>query len=51
MNAEVDKDEKLRESACIGDLEQLKKLIEHEQVNINSQNSMNGWYVIENKHF
>jgi hypothetical protein len=43
MNQEAEKEEKLRESACIGDLDQLKKLIEYGNININSQNNINGW--------
>ncbi|KAL4239925.1 Ankyrin repeat domain-containing protein 40 [Mactra antiquata] len=43
MNPEIEKEEKLRESACIGDLDQLKKLVETDAVNINAQNTMNGW--------
>lgn len=43
MNSEAEKEEKLRESACTGDLDQLKKLIEHDNTNVNSQNTMNGW--------
>lgn len=35
-------EEKLREAACIGDLEALQTLIS-QNVNINSQNSVNGW--------
>jgi len=41
--AEVEKEEKLRESACIGDLDQIKKLVEREDVNVNSKNKINGW--------
>lgn len=45
INPETEKEEKLRESACTGDLDQLRKLIENDNTNVNSQNSMNGWYV------
>lgn len=38
-------EEKLREAACIGDLEALQTLIS-QNVNLNSQNSVNGWQVI-----
>jgi len=44
MNAEVEKEEKLRESACIGDVEQLRNLVENDKVNIDSKNIINGWY-------
>ncbi|WAQ96670.1 ANR40-like protein [Mya arenaria] len=44
MNVEAaEKEEKLRESACIGDLDQVIKLVEHDHVNVNSQNNINGW--------
>ena len=39
----MDLEEKLREAACNGDLEQLTKLSENVSININSQNKMNGW--------
>ena len=35
-------DESLREAACAGNLLAVKKLLSN-GVNINSQNSMNGW--------
>ncbi|KAH3860699.1 ankyrin repeat domain-containing protein 40-like [Dreissena polymorpha] len=40
---ETEKEEKLRESACTGDLDQLKRLIEYDHVNVNSKNNINGW--------
>ena len=43
MNSDREKEEKLRECACIGDLDQLKFLVESEHANVNSQNSINGW--------
>ena len=43
MDQSVSNEEKMREAACTGDLIQLKKLIETESVNVNSQNKMNGW--------
>lgn len=35
-------EEKLREAACIGDIEAVQALIA-QNVNINSQNFVNGW--------
>ena len=41
-------DESLREAACLGNLLSLQKLL-RSGANINSKNSMNGWYVsVEN---
>ena len=44
MNEQQDLEEKLRESACTGDLESVKALVETQNVNVNSQNLMNKWY-------
>lgn len=38
-----DNEERLREAACIGDIESIKTLIESSAVNVNSQNKVNGW--------
>lgn len=38
-------EEKLREAACLGDIESVQGLIS-QHVNINAQNRINGWYVI-----
>ena len=35
--------EKLRELACYGDWEAIEKLLKNEEIDINSQNKMNGW--------
>ena len=35
--------EELREAVAIGDMVKLKKLVEEKQVEVNSQNSVNGW--------
>lgn len=40
---EEDNEERLREAACIGDIESIKTLIESIAVNVNSQNKVNGW--------
>ena len=37
-------EESLREAACVGNLLTVKKMVEN-GVSVNSQNSMNGWYV------
>lgn len=37
-------EEKLREAACVGDTEAIQALIA-QNVNVNSQNTMNGWLV------
>ena len=37
-------EEDFREASCIGNIEAVKKLLNH-GVNINSQNAVNGWYV------
>lgn len=42
MESKSDKEERLREAACKGDIEALTKLIS-EDVDINSQNEINGW--------
>ena len=39
---EREKEEKLRESACNGDIDCIRELL-LQGVNINSQNSINGW--------
>lgn len=36
-------EEKLREAACVGDIEAVQALVA-QNVNVNSQNSVNGWY-------
>lgn len=38
-----DNEERLREAACIGDIDSIKTLIESSAVNVNSQNKVNGW--------
>lgn len=35
-------EEKLREATCVGDLEAVQILL-HQNVNVNSQNPVNGW--------
>jgi hypothetical protein len=42
MNGEREQEEKLREVACIGDVEGLLSLI-GKGVDVNSQNNINGW--------
>ncbi|OWF45647.1 ankyrin repeat domain-containing protein 40-like [Mizuhopecten yessoensis] len=43
MDASIEFEEKLRESACTGDIESIRKLLEIQNVNVNAQNRMNGW--------
>lgn len=43
MDETTNLEEKLRESACMGDLDELRNLIKGKGVNVNSQNSVNGW--------
>ena len=43
MENSNDPEEKLREAACVGDLESVKTLIESSNVQINGQNKVNGW--------
>lgn len=43
MENSNDLEEKLREAACVGDLESVKTLIESSNVQINGQNKVNGW--------
>lgn len=44
MNSERVDEESLREFACLGDLAQIQTLLQQKpQLNINSQNAMNGW--------
>jgi len=44
MNSERSDEEFLRELACNGDLYQIQNLLTNKpNLNINSQNSMNGW--------
>ncbi len=44
MNSEKVDEELLRELACLGDLNQIRTLlINKPNLNINSQNAMNGW--------
>ncbi|XP_033744348.1 ankyrin repeat domain-containing protein 40-like [Pecten maximus] len=43
MDASIEFEEKLRESACTGDIESIRKLIEIQNTNVNCQNRMNGW--------
>lgn len=35
--------ERLREAACIGDIDTIQNLIESQRIDINNANSMNGW--------
>lgn len=43
MESTKELEEKLREYACIGDEEGVRKLILQQGVNINSQNAINAW--------
>lgn len=43
MDASIEFEEKLRESACTGDIESIRKLIEIQNIDVNAQNRMNGW--------
>lgn len=38
-------EEKLREAACIGDIEAVLNIVS-QNIDVNSQNSVNGWYLI-----
>ena len=43
MDAAIEFEEKLRECACTGDLDTIRRLIERQNIDINAQNKMNGW--------
>lgn len=44
MNAQRVDEELLREFACLGDLQQIQTLLTNKpNLNVNSQNAMNGW--------
>lgn len=44
MNTQRADEELLREFACLGDLQQIQTLLTNKpNLNINSQNAMNGW--------
>ncbi|KAL3876297.1 hypothetical protein ACJMK2_034161 [Sinanodonta woodiana] len=43
MDETLEMEERLRESACIGDLDNVKRFVESNGVNVNSKNSINGW--------
>lgn len=38
-------EEKLREAACVGDSEAVLNILS-QNIDVNSQNSVNGWYII-----
>lgn len=39
-----EKEEKLREAACLGDIEAIDILIQ--ETNINARHEINGWYIL-----
>ncbi|XP_060071781.1 ankyrin repeat domain-containing protein 40-like [Ylistrum balloti] len=43
MDASIEFEEKLRECACTGDIESIRKLLEIQNTDVNAQNRMNGW--------
>jgi len=42
---EYEKNEKLREACYLGDIDLVAKLNHEQNVDVNSQNKVNGWYV------
>lgn len=43
-------EEKLREAACTGDAEAVLNILS-QNIDVNSQNSVNGWYMFNNIYF